>query len=196
MEISIQDLISLIALILSVTGILYTRKNIKLTKYIDTITNQRIKWVDCLRVDLSKILSLAKLSKEYSQTTESVENYLNSPESDEMDYEDRLELDESLSDLRKNKNLVLSKIQDIETLHLIDLVLLKLNTIDDCSLIMSLESLQEIILHRNYHLINNELIKSLQNESKLLLKNEWERIKQETKNGREASKKRKIKFWS
>ena len=109
MEISIQDLISLIALILSVTGILYTRKNIKLTKYIDTITNQRIKWVDCLRVDLSKILSLAKLSKEYSQTTESVENYLNSPESDEMDYEDRLELDESLSDLRKNKNLVLSK---------------------------------------------------------------------------------------
>jgi len=131
MEISIQDLISLIALILSVTGILYTRKNIKLTKYIDTITNQRIKWVDCLRVDLSKILSLAKLSKEYSQTTESVENYLNSPESDEMDYEDRLELDESLSDLRKNKNLVLSKIQDIETLHLIDLVLLKLNTIDD-----------------------------------------------------------------
>lgn len=196
MEISIQDLISLIALILSVTGILYTRKNIKLTKYIDTITNQRIKWVDCLRVDLSKILSLAKLSKEYSRTTESVENYLNSPESDEMDYEDRLELDESLSDLRKNKNLVLSKIQDIETLHLIDLVLLKLNTIDDCSLIMSLESLQEIILHRNYHLINNELIKSLQNESKLLLKNEWERIKQETKNGREASKKRKIKFWS
>jgi len=88
-SIDIKDIISISALVLSVIGILYTRKNLKLSKYIETITNQRIKWIEIIREEFSSIISLAVLYKEYNENIDNANGFLESTEYGDLDVVER-----------------------------------------------------------------------------------------------------------
>lgn len=44
-------------MLVSLLALFYARKNLKMQKYIDVVTAQRIKWIGELRADFSAILS-------------------------------------------------------------------------------------------------------------------------------------------
>ena len=47
----------LTGLIASALTVWFTRKNLKTTKYIDTITSERIKWIQIVRNDFNELIS-------------------------------------------------------------------------------------------------------------------------------------------
>lgn len=49
--------LSICAVLLSLIPLIYNRKNVKMQQYVDTITNERIKWIGKLRSDFSSIIS-------------------------------------------------------------------------------------------------------------------------------------------
>ena len=56
-------------------SIYYTRKNLKTTKYIDTITSERIKWLEIIRNEVSEIVTNVYFTlKIYSEDLKNKEN--------------------------------------------------------------------------------------------------------------------------
>lgn len=174
----------------------YTRRNLKTTKYIDTITSERIKWIGKLRDDLSLLTSwinifisnkkyLNELSADYEEldTQESMTN----PHRDEpwpmilKDMSDNKEKQDNL--IRELGGVSRQKI--IEKIYLIKL---RLNPKDDSRAIELLDSLLKNFMPpefdcEKYDLIIKELHEFV-SLSQQLLKEEWDKVKNETKKGK------------
>lgn len=74
----------LLTFIATTVNIYYTRKNLKTTKYIDTITSERIKWLSIIREEITHLVSIISetliLHKRIIEDTESQnpsEKYMN-----------------------------------------------------------------------------------------------------------------------
>jgi len=76
-----------------------------------------------------------------------------------------------------------SEIQNYEISTKIELSILGLNDNDDDYLIRILTKLKKIYQERNYGDVNDDLIITLRNEIKKILKAEWEKVKKETIKG-------------
>jgi hypothetical protein len=63
--------------------IYYTRRNLKTTKYIDTITSERIKWLDIIRNEVTNIITNIHFTlKIYSDNIQDRENEIKNYEDD------------------------------------------------------------------------------------------------------------------
>lgn len=175
--------------------IYYTRKNIKTTKYIDTITTERIKWIGSLRNDLSSLTSLITIyiSNKRHLNTLSVnleELKYQAVESNPYSNNSLLSVMQRMTEIRKTQDRIKQELQGVSREKIIEkihLIKLRLNPIDDSQVIILLDLLLDFFIHpifdsNNYDEINST-IKDFVNQSQFILKAEWDKVKYETKKG-------------
>lgn len=176
--------------------IYYTRRNLKTTKYIDTITSERIKWIEKLRDDLSILTSwitiftsnyknLAELAEEYDdlETQDLMEN----PQGDEP-FPMTMKFKSANKDIQLSLQKELKGVSRQRIIEKIHLIKLRLNPKDD---LRAIQLLDDLLVHfttpifesEKYDIINNE-IKEFVSLSQKILKDEWDKVKEETKRGK------------
>lgn len=180
---SLEQITSVIAVILSISAILYSYKGIKVTKYIETITNQRIQWIDSLRKDLSQILTFANLYKQFLRDAEATTWWIESDEYFQQEPEEMAESDAEIIIRKDKKKKIIAEVKKSENINIIELVILRLNDIDDSILLERLEKLKNAFLENKNEIITDGFIIELRKEIKILLKSEWERVKLEVRKG-------------
>jgi hypothetical protein len=179
MKIYFSNIVSILAVCISLLTIIYTRKNIKSQKYIDTVTKQRILWIDTLRNDFSCILAHVEKIR-YCRKIEEIDINVGFEPENGSEVE-RFEYDEFIKLNQEEKKKL--EIQNYEISTKIELSILGLNDNDDDYLIRILTKLKKIYQERNYGDVNDDLIITLRNEIKKILKAEWEKVKKETIKG-------------
>ena len=93
--------------------------------------------------------------------------------------------------LNELKNKLESEINKIELIRKIDLSIMRLNQSDDAELIAALEKSKGYVLSADYDFNKIErFIKKLRSEVSIVLKKEWEKVKQEVKKGGLINEKR------
>lgn len=172
-----SNIVSAVAVCISFFSIVYARKNIKSQKYIDTITRQRILWIDTLRSDFSDILAHIEKIRycHYIEEHDLKVGFEEGSEDERYSYSEFIKLN------NKEKNKLEVKNYNITTK--IELSILRLNDKDDFELIKKLTGLKKIYQERDYNRVNDDLIVTLRGEIKKILKNEWEKVKSETIKG-------------
>lgn len=158
-------------------SIYYTRKNSKSTKYIDTITSERIKWIEKIRLEVADLnscfLTIIKNKGFIIQITE--KNKKSESLFAEMNtLHQTRELEEEISSFSKTD--ILRKINTIR---------LRLNPVDDKEILICLNELAAFILNVNH--TNDSVSKIWETNmnmislTQLMLKQEWEKVKREAK---------------
>lgn len=197
--------VSACSMLISLLALFYARKNLKMQKYIDVVTAQRIKWIYELRQDFSMIIShlyLIVYLKSYAESEEDeFVNQFNIDHSNEtdIDFEDSLYYD-SMMDVFKNMRDIGSELSNnknnIDFIRRIELSIMKLNEADpdDRALIESLEKAKKDIFYEPETKIVEEKIANLRGLMTRILKNEWERVKKEVQKGGLVNGRRKNIF--
>ncbi|WP_439185844.1 hypothetical protein [Carboxylicivirga taeanensis] len=174
----------------------YTRRNLKTTKYIDTITSERIKWIEKLRDDLSTLTSWITIFVSNNK-------YLNQliDESEELEHQDfqtNPHEDEpwpmimkEMADNKGEQNMLVSELKGVSRLRIIEkihLIKLRLNPNDDIRAIELLDILLEFFTPPKFETKKSEEVNNAIKEfitiSQQILKDEWDKIKTETKKGK------------
>lgn len=174
----------LLTFIATILGYYYTRRNIKTSKFIDVVTSERIKWLETIRNEVSEVVSLITDTLLFYEneikrieldhpTQETIDNesyefqkhYFDSVTEDAFKKHERTELKGLTSKLTLLK-LRFNPKEDLKTFEILDFFLefykSKYKTENDLK-----EAKEKIDL----------LLKSIQ----VMLKNEWEKVKKETK---------------
>lgn len=197
--------VSACSMLISLLALFYARKNLKMQKYIDVVTAQRIKWIYELRQDFSMIIShlyLIVYLRSYAEREEDeFVSQFNIDHSDETDigFEDSLYYD-SMMDVFKNMRDVGNELSNsknnIDFIRRIELSIMKLNEADpdDSALIESLENAKKDIFYEPETEIVEKKIANLRGLMTKILKNEWERVKKEVQKGGLVNGKRKKIF--
>ncbi len=197
--------VSACSMLISLLALFYARKNLKMQKYIDVVTAQRIKWIYELRQDFSMIIShlyLIVYLRSYAEREEyEFVSQFNIDHSDETDigFEDSLYYD-SMMDVFKNMRDVGNELgnskNNIDFIRRIELSIMKLNEADpdDSALIESLENAKKDIFYEPETEIVEKKIANLRGLMTKILKNEWERVKKEVQKGGLVNGKRKNIF--
>ena len=189
-KINFESIISIIAIIISFIAVIYSRRNLKTQKYIETITVQRISWIESLRKDLSDVVSGLNLLGFCDNQFRALDVIIDivgfdDRESEESAYEYR-------DNLKKFKGKLDAELTRIDLVKKIDLSILRLNQKDDLILITKLEEIKEYILHENYDVcIKGGYIKELKLQIAETLKMEWEKVKLEVRSGKMKNDSRK-----
>lgn len=187
--------VSACSMLVSLLALFYARKNLKMQKYIDVVTAQRIKWIGELRADFSAILSYVYLSTYVEVVADKWQNNF------EENIEDFFGDDEWYYSVKDNiKRLYDAKTKSTpenyaEFIRRIDLCILKLNPSDsrDEELIEELEKFKLIPYDYQPGTLNELLIK-IRDMMGEILKSEWERVKKEVQKGGLVNGKRKNIF--
>ena len=196
--INVTSLSALVALLLSILAIIFSYKGVKVTKYIETITSQRIKWIGELRNDLSKVLTLAILFRKFKNAAAATDEWLESDEYFRLDHEERYEVDAEIDELKRHRTSIVGRVRGDNTINIVELAILRLNDVDDVKLIELLERLKEAFISNNDREISDEFIVELRTEIKTLLKTEWETVKSEVSKGGKVNRWRRNvdeSFW-
>ena len=175
-------------------------------QYIDTITDQRIKWIDGLRSDFTMIISYIYVSiyteKVADDWEASYEDYFfsecidfngNVSCEDEMN---NIEVREKIDYMRKMRLAEKTPKNDANFIKCINLAIMKLNESDpdDHALIQILENAKDY----PFYIYDKKDIERDMKKMKCLmsktLKNEWERVKKEVQKGGLVNGKRKNIF--
>jgi len=183
---------ALTGLITSLITIWYTRKNLKTTKYIDTITTERIKWIQIVRTDLTELVSSILIHLNNS-------NYLNelTSEKERRDYCDYVvsreansysddELQEN-ADLRRNIVLTENELNNVlnrgEIVKKATLLKLRFNPNEDIDIINLLNLIIENFANCSKQMNEMQInITELTDKSQQVLKREWDKVKREVDN--------------
>lgn len=182
-SIKFETIISILATIISIAAVIYTYKGVKISKYIETITNQRIIWIDKLRSDFAHIITLAVMLRRFSEENSSADTFLETDEYFMLDPWDRDDADQSIADIREKHRIIIKDTYTKDTINKIENSILKLNAVDDKNLIDKLEILKNAFLRREHNSITEKYISQLKKDVKQLLKNEWEMVKLEVRKG-------------
>jgi hypothetical protein len=180
--------------IISLIAVIYTRNNIKTQKYIETITSQRIKWIDTLRNDLAGIISDLYLTHFADNSVIKYEEFMEheGPE----DLEQAISLDKYKNQLDALVGEFRENIKKTDLIRKIDISIMRLNQDDDQLLISELEKARKLVLKGCGKFGDTEsLIISLRLEMSKILKNEWEKVKREVQKGGLVNGKRKKTFF-
>ncbi|MFA5556283.1 MAG: hypothetical protein WCY06_02945 [Flavobacteriaceae bacterium] len=171
-------------------SIYYTRKNIKTTKYIETITTERIKWISIIRQDISEIISnifetLENFKKEInfissqdpsekhrnSVAYEHQENVLNARTENALAFNERTSFVVLIGKLMVFK-LRLNHKEDKEIIRIIDYFI----------------EFYQLEYKSDKDIINAKIeIKNLTENIQIMLKQEWEKVKEESRGGKTCS---------
>jgi len=182
-------------MIVSFIAILYTRNNIKVQKYIETITNQRIKWIDTLRNDFSDIISGIYMINFSDSSIAKYDEYMH--EEGPQDFEHAVQLDDYKKRLDELVDKFKKDVSKVDLMRKIDLSIMRLNQDDDSVLISKLEESRELVLERCEDFNKTKtLISELRAEMTRILKNEWEKVKHEVRKGGFVNVRKQKRFFS
>lgn len=164
----------------------YTRRNLKTTKYIDTITSERIKWLDTIRNEVTNIITNIHFTlKIYSDDIKDRENQIKNYEEDiDAQYEAQLRyFDTTTSSALGEKKEIWSQSDFIKQLYLFKL---RLNPDEDIKIIEILDYFIRFYAESEYKSSKEipearENIKKLIAHTQTILKDEWEKIKKESR---------------
>ncbi|MFM9946475.1 MAG: hypothetical protein ACKV1O_00920 [Saprospiraceae bacterium] len=172
--------------VVTIINIYYTRRNLKTTKYIDTITSERIKWLDVIRNEVTNIIANIHFTlKIYSDDIQDRENEISN-------YEDSVEaqieaqstyFDTPTSFALGQKKEIWSQSDFIKYLFVFKL---RLNPEEDKGIIEIVDYFIKFYSESEYKSEGEipearENIKKLITQTQSLLKQEWEKIKKESK---------------
>lgn len=165
-------------------NIYYTRKNLKTSKYIDVVTTERIKWLSIIRSEVSELISII------SETLIIFNNEIESIESQNLseDYvnsQNHSYQIHSLDALTKNALVIKDKVDYRELNTKLNLLKLRFNPHEDVTIISKINYFiafykNEYTESKDVDKANLELQLLVENIQKML-KNEWEKIKKESR---------------
>ena len=193
--------LSTCAMLLSLFSLVYNRRNVKMKQYVDTITSERIKWICDLRNNFSEIISYLYLStyveKEADEWWDGYSEYLDQNELvTKDDALENLEIEEKLKRFSSMARKEITDENNVLFIKRIDALVMKLNDQDedDEKLIQMLENAKMLpfscLKKRD---LENRIVE-LKRMMRLILKNEWERVKKEVQKGGLVNGKRKNIF--
>ncbi len=195
-NISMTVAVSACSMLISLLALFYARKNLKMQKYIDVVTTQRIKWIGELRADFSAILSYVYLSTYVEDVAAKWQlNFDENVEEFFGDDEGYYSVQDNLKRFRQVKISESTPENYAEFIRRIDLCILKLNPSDsrDEKLIEELEKFKLLPYDHQPGTLNELLIK-IRDMMGEILKSEWERVKKEVRKGGLVNGKRKNIF--
>ncbi|KQO34381.1 hypothetical protein ASF10_01290 [Flavobacterium sp. Leaf82] len=182
---TLTAIVTILTFLGTITNIIYTRKNLKTSKFIEVITLERIKWLDIIRIESSTLITWISGSIEiYKKEEERIE--LENPSQakiNQISFEYQQNYYNPLTNLafvdEQNK---WSKNDLIRNLHLFKL---RLNPIEDKEIIAILDFFiklysEEKVTKEKINLAEKHTI-TLTLKIQTLLKNEWEKVKKEVK---------------
>jgi len=176
----------ILTFIVTILNILMTFKSIKSTKYIDTITSERIKWINTIRDEVTNIIVNINLTlKVYSENIKEREidtnNYKLSIE--EESEEKNRHFDAITSSALSKEKPIWSESDFVKFLFLFKL---RLNFTEDQEIIEIVDYFIKFYTENEYK-SKNEIQNARNNANFLvlktqnLLKKEWEKVKRESK---------------
>ena len=169
--------------IASIITIYYTRKNIKTTKYIETITSERVKWLEVIRTEVSDLVSNIHFTlKVYQNLMEDKKNNAKSEEELIIDNQTIDYFDIETNKAFANKTHSWSESDFVKKLNLLRL---RFNPTEDKKVIEILDYFITFYRKSTYKTESeipkaSEKIYSLISCVQSLLKKEWEKCKTET----------------
>ena len=183
----IKDFLTLgvfLTFLISLINILVTSRNLKRTKFIDTITTERIKWLEIIRNEASELLSELTEFLNYLQIEieQIKDNDPSENRTSEINYEfQKNYLNAKNSNILPN-NQLWSRTEFVKKLNLFKL---RLNYKEDKEIILLIDKFinlvkSEYTSETQILEINNDL-NTFIIRIQLILKNEWEKVKKETK---------------
>lgn len=174
-----------IGVLLTFTGTLfsiyYTRKNIKNTKFIDTVTSERIKWMGIFRERMSEFISVIRTTKEYDTDLIGRTQEYKDKRNKEI-YEEKTKLQRDIIALQCKIQLHLNPkgTRDKKILSYV-------KTLTDLYVSYYSDEKPDGTLNiegkTEFRKRMLEIYSKLVDESQLYLKDEWERVKLETQKG-------------
>ncbi|WP_294226179.1 hypothetical protein [uncultured Chryseobacterium sp.] len=165
-------------------NIYFTRQSSKTSKYIDTITAERIKWLSLIRGEISELIAI--ISETLIYYTEEIDNIESRNPDDNYMSNAQYEYQSHYFDtLTKNSLNFREKIDYEDVIKRLHILKLRFNPVED------IETLDLIQYFINYYTDKykskkdieeaNEKINNLVINIQLLLKDEWEKVKKESK---------------
>lgn len=191
MEIPFQTLITVA---LSTSAALFavwiTRKNLRTSKYIDTVTAERIKWIETVRNDFSLLISSILIIRENEEKYHEIKfeaeriGYVRNITNRDYLEDDELSSDYDTDKLLSNMNLLLKKcLTPAEVVLKSTQLQLKLNPNEDTGIIKSLELISNEFSNASFKKADSKIqLEQLINSVQSLLKREWKRVKDEVHN--------------
>ena len=194
-NISMTAAVSACSMLVSLLALFYARKNLKMQKYIDVVTAQRIKWIGELRADFSAILSYVYVSTFADELADHWE-FCRDENFEDYDDEWYYTLNDNIAKLRQTRSSVLTPKNNAEFIRRIDLCILKLNRSDskDFALLQELEKLKLVPFGDYEKGKLDKLLIKIRDMMGEILKDEWDRVKKEVRKGGLVNGKRKKIF--
>lgn len=187
---------ALIAVLISFLSVNYVRNNIKVTKYIETVTASRKEWLEILRRDFAEIITFAVAVLNHTKRIENAESFYESVEFEqavEAGVVNTYEVNSEIEDANMKLSSVKKAAAKVEIFKKIELTKLRLNPDDDTKLINTLSVLGDAYITDNYNSISDKLIFELREDAQALLKQEWEVVKDEVNDDFFKKVKRRLK---
>ena len=188
--------VSACSMLISLLALFYARKNLKMQKYIDVVTTQRIKWIGELRSDFSAILSYVYLSAYVEEVADKWQFYFDECIEDFYDDEGYYSVQDNIKRLRQAKTSESTPENYAEFIRRIDLCILKLNPSDsrDEKLVEELEKFKLVPFGDYEKGKLDKLLIKIRDMMTEILKIEWERVKKEVQKGGLVNGRRKNIF--
>ncbi len=188
--------ISACSMLISLLALFYARNNIKMQKYIDVVTVERIKWIGELRSDFSAILSYVYLSAYVEEVADKWQFYFDECIEDFYDDEGYYSVQDNIKRLRQAKTSESTPENYAEFIRRIDLCILKLNPSDsrDEKLVEELEKFKLVPFGDYEKGKLDKLLIKIRDMMTEILKIEWERVKKEVQKGGLVNGRRKNIF--
>jgi hypothetical protein len=164
----------------SIISIYFTRKNVKTSKYIDTITSERIKWIEKVRTEIADLLAEMQ---EYLRL-----RYLIVSKNIQFDFDKQKDIEVLIEEFHKiNETSELereiSKISKVDLIKKLQTLKLRLNCSDDKEIIDILDFYILIVSQecdRQQSINGWDKLSRLVELTQIMLKKEWEKVKNET----------------
>ena len=178
----------LTGVVASILTVWFTRKNLRTTKYIDTITTERIKWIQIVRNDFNELIASMMIRINNSDHLRELKNekirqehteYLIGAyhESTDEDLQEFSELSEKAEHIENEINNVMTRSEIVNKALLIKL---KMNPEDDVEIISDLNRIVEYFSSYSNEIKLFDLdLNSTVDKVQSLLKKEWDKVKVE-----------------
>jgi len=180
---------ALTGLVTSLITIWYTRKNLKTTKYIDTITTERIKWIQVVRTDLTELVSSIMIHlKNTNYLIELInlkdqkddDNHVKDRDPDSFSINELTDYSDLTRNIKNAENALNKVLTRSEIVNKATLLKLRFNPIEDSEIISLLNLVIENFADYSKQIKDIQInINELTDKSQKVLKREWEKVKRE-----------------
>lgn len=171
----------LITLCVAVGNWITTNRNLKTSKYIDTITSERIKWLSTVRNEVAELITNVEFALRKMQWDIAGRDLCEIERSGSI--ERQIEEMQS-ADIQVGVDMNTKKWSEIDYITRLRLLQLRFNPNEDRKIIQSIEFFIDFFSHTEIH--QNSLktarkhVQIIIDETQTMLKSEWEKVKKES----------------